>query len=612
MLLALALIALLYLMAWDQRPMADYGLVLDRRWGRHALVGLLIGFGFYATYCAVCCGVGVFTLDFHRVTATNSGKALLAMFAAVPVAALQQIIFSGYLPSTMRDRYRTVFAILVPSLLFGVCGGMPAGDGLFSPVGARLAIGMFLIGTLLCTVRMSLGNLSLPAGVLAGAIMVRRATRKLHLFDFDPLSEWAMWMAPNGDPRQGFLMWGCLLAGITLAALVLWRWGEYKLPAGQPALDASFKRIMPFSNLLGLAPLDVWLAMLWQARFRIGLKYVPRFVVSTIASALNTVLSLPERLLAPLLVKHEVPDPVFIVGVHRSGTTHLHNLLALDPRFCTPRNYQVFNPHGFLTGWLTTLILGPFLTWRRPMDSVQLTAFSPQEEEFAIAAMTRYSPYWLACFPRLFTEHERFIYPDRMTEHERASWSRQFVLFLRKVTFFSRKSPLLKSPYNTARVAALKKMFPRAKFIHIIRHPHATYRSNMHLAEHGWAVFQVQDADSDCSFASRFLTNYRDQEQAFYRDAAKLPAGAVAEVRFEDLETDPIAQLRRLYAELNLDFTPEFERKLQRYLSSIAGYKKNSFRPLPVEQVAIIDAAMGELAARWGYVDSITERRDAA
>jgi hypothetical protein len=27
---------------------------------------------------------------------------------------------------------------------------------------------------------------------------------------------------------------------------------------------------------------------------------------------------------------------VFILGHYRSGTTHLHNLLALDPRFAAP------------------------------------------------------------------------------------------------------------------------------------------------------------------------------------------------------------------------------------------------------------------------------------
>src|SRR5690606_38249651 len=154
--------------------------------------------------------------------------------------------------------------------------------------------------------------------------------------------------------------------------------GEFQLPPGQPAVDISFKRTMPFSNLLGLAPLDLWLKKLREARWNVGLNYLPRLIVTLLASAIDTVLTLPERFLAPLALKHDVPDPVFIVGVHRSGTTHLHNLLSLDERFCTPRSYQVFNPHGFLTGWLTTLALGPFLTWRRPMDSVQFTLFSPQ------------------------------------------------------------------------------------------------------------------------------------------------------------------------------------------------------------------------------------------
>jgi len=608
-LLAIGLIVLLYLMAYDGRPLADYGLIVDRRWKRHALAGLAIGASFYAAYLVLACGAGVFAFTTENISVGRFGKAALAMLASLPLAAVQQVIFSGYLPSTLRDRYSTAVAVLAPSLLFGVCGGMDTGGGLFSPRGAGLAIGMTVIAVLLCQSRLLLGNLSFPAGLLAGAIMVRRATGKLRLLDFEPACEWSYLLAPNGDPRQAPLMWALLGLPIAALAWALLRGHAYKPSADQPALDASFKRIMPFSNLLGLAPLDIWLAKLAQARFRVGPAYLPRAVVSTIGSAINTVLTLPERLLSPLLVKHEVPAPVFIVGVHRSGTTHLHNLLSLDARFCTPRNYQVFNPHGFLTGWLTTLALGPFLTWRRPMDAVQLTAFSPQEEEFALACMTRYSPYWFGCFPKLFAEHERYIYPERMTPRERAAWSRQFTLFLRKVTFWSRKSPLLKSPYNTARVGALRELFPRAKFIHLVRHPHATYRSNMHLAEHGWAVFQVQDADEQHSYASRFLENYRQQETAYCRDAATLPPHDAAELRFEDLEADPVGEVRRIYAELNLEFTPRFERRLKSYLAGIAGYRKNRFQPLPRKQQEAIDAAMGEFARRWGYdVDETRSR----
>ena len=185
---------------------------------------------------------------------------------------------------------------------------------------------------------------------------------------------------------------------------------------------------------------------------------------------------------------------------------------------------------------------------------------------------------------------------------------------MRKVTFWSRKSPLLKSPYNTARVAALREMFPRAKFVHIVRHPHATWRSNMHLAEHGWAVFQVQDADGEASFASHFLHNYRHQEEAYYRDAAELPKEDTAELRFEDLEADPISEVRRLYAELSLEFTPAFQRRLENYLTSIAGYRKNRFQALPPQQQQEIDAVMSEYAARWGYDENheARERNQAA
>ena len=90
------------------------------------------------------------------------------------------------------------------------------------------------------------------------------------------------------------------------------------------------------------------------------------------------------------MLRHRVPDPVLIVGVHRSGTTHLHNLLALDPQFTVPRNVSVLNPFGALVmGWFITPLLGLFMTLRRPMDAMRVHLFSTQEEEFAIAGMTR-------------------------------------------------------------------------------------------------------------------------------------------------------------------------------------------------------------------------------
>ena len=41
--------------------------------------------------------------------------------------------------------------------------------------------------------------------------------------------------------------------------------------------------------------------------------------------------------------------PLFVLGHWRSGTTHLHNLLAQDiDQFAYANTYQVINPHTFL------------------------------------------------------------------------------------------------------------------------------------------------------------------------------------------------------------------------------------------------------------------------
>ncbi|WP_427846519.1 sulfotransferase [Aromatoleum aromaticum] len=41
-----------------------------------------------------------------------------------------------------------------------------------------------------------------------------------------------------------------------------------------------------------------------------------------------------------------IKPPIFVLGHWRSGTTHLHNLLSLDPQFAYPNFYQVTNPRA--------------------------------------------------------------------------------------------------------------------------------------------------------------------------------------------------------------------------------------------------------------------------
>ncbi|MCA9240827.1 MAG: sulfotransferase [Planctomycetales bacterium] len=605
-LIAIALTLLLLMLSLETQPMAAYGIVAECGWRRRALRGLLMGAGAYGACVGIAMVCGVAEVSTESLTGLRIAKTALGMLSAVPIALTQQIIFAGYLVSLLRKDHSPALSVLVPAALFAATATVGRWG---TESGALLMAGLVLLATLLGMLRLWTGSITLSSGVLAGCIMARKFLSKSRLVEFDPDALHAWLLAPHRDPRMGILPMAVLAGAILYVASRLLREGERQAVADQQS-DAAFKRMVPFSNLLSFAPLDRWLVLLWQARFRVGLAYLPRLTVTLIASALNTIISLPERLLAPLLLRHDPPDPVFILGMPRSGTTHLHNLLSLDPRFRSPRNYEVFNPHGFLTGWTTTACLAPVLTWRRPMDSVQMTVTSSQEEEFALAAMGCQSPYWSFCLPREVSRHDAYWQPEGFTTRQQWQWVRNYKLFLRKITCLRRRrTPLLKNPANTGRVKMLRRHFPRAKYIHIVRHPHQVYRSNQRLASQGLVVFQLQDPHPVDNYATRCLENYRELMDSYYEDTKDLPRGTAAEVRYEDLVANPLAAVKNLYAQLNIEVTPEFQRRIDRYLESLKGYQRNQHARLSAEEQAEVDGAMAPYLRQWGYLE---ERRAAA
>ena len=73
-------------------------------------------------------------------------------------------------------------------------------------------------------------------------------------------------------------------------------------------------------------------------------------VVSDLSRKLrNNAALASERLRHPEIDYEEMTQPVFIVGINRTGTTFLHRLLARDPRFWALRGYELAEPvvpHG--------------------------------------------------------------------------------------------------------------------------------------------------------------------------------------------------------------------------------------------------------------------------
>ena len=76
------------------------------------------------------------------------------------------------------------------------------------------------------------------------------------------------------------------------------------------------------------------------------------------------------------------------------------------------------------------------------------------------------------------------------------------------------------------------------------------------------------------------------------RDLSGLPAWRRSEVRFEDLEADPVRALRALYASLDLTFDAEHETRVRSFLDGLRGYRKNSYS-LDPEAASLIRERLG-------------------
>jgi len=157
-----------------------------------------------------------------------------------------------------------------------------------------------------------------------------------------------------------------------------------------------------------------------------------------------------------------------------------------------------------------------------------------------------------------------------------------------------------KSPPHTARIRLLLETFPGARFVHIHRNPYAVYRSFQHYFDTATWYTYLQRPDLE-SINRRILERYTVLYDAFFVERGLIPPGHYHEVSFEELETDPMGQVELLYQKLGLAGFEVFRPKLQRYVDSIAGYKKNVFKDLPAAEREAVAKAWRRSFEEWGY-----------
>jgi hypothetical protein len=355
------------------------------------------------------------------------------------------------------------------------------------------------------------------------------------------------------------------------------------------------------SSLCGITWGD-WLRLLRDNRFAVDLRYAPRAATVTLLSLRNSFWRCVEDGLYRDRVRSvRVPPPLFILGHWRTGTTHLHNLLAVDRRFAFPNNYQVMYPHTFLClERLEAQAFDHLIPEHRPQDNVALGAALPQEDEFALTVLSQCSSHLGWVFPRRQDHYQRYLTFRGVPEGEVRRWKKAFVGFVKKLTWKYGRPLLLKSPPHTARIRLLLDLFPEARFVHIHRNPFTVFQSTRHTQEMILASMRVQDPRC-FDVEEHVLACYDEMYEAFFAERGLIAPGRYHEIGFEELEQDPLGQMQKLYEGLGLDGFADVEPALRGYVASQRDYRKNEFRPLPEPLRERIATRWRRTFVEWGY-----------
>jgi hypothetical protein len=351
-----------------------------------------------------------------------------------------------------------------------------------------------------------------------------------------------------------------------------------------------------------------WLRLLARHRCAVSPGRLPMALAVSALSLANSAAAAVQRARYGRAIAHAAitPAPLFIVGHWRTGTTMLHELLALDPQFRCPTTYECMAPAHFLvTGGLVTRHLGGLLPEHRPLDEMRLRWDLPQEDEFAIGNLGARTPYHAWAFPRQGIPGEQWLDPRGFPAAERERWQAALRSFAGALAVSGAGRLVLKSPTHTARLGPLAEMFPGAQFVHAVRDPYEMVPSLLVAWRRMAAAIGLQTGCRD-DLADYLLRLGENLYRQFDEDRAGLEPGRIVDVRYEDLVRDPAAALDRLYQSFRLPHRDRIVPLVTRYLAAVGEYRTNEHTASP-ELRRRITGIWGGYAARYGYtVDLLT------
>jgi hypothetical protein len=354
-----------------------------------------------------------------------------------------------------------------------------------------------------------------------------------------------------------------------------------------------------------LGRLSAWLHQ-WKEYGSPQKNYLFRSLLIGIACLFSVPLSIIEHTrYSKKILKTKISlPPIFIIGFWRSGTTFLQNILQNDKSIGMLCAWQVAGP-GFYISFEPYLkyFLKKLLPENRPMDNVELSFNTPQEEELALLNVTPYSLYYQMFFPKNAPDiFKKYCLLHGLTKSEQACMKNAYYHLVQKLSLYHKgKQLILKNPANTARISWLLEMFPGARFIYMYRNPYDIFVSCLHLFKTLIPYCQLQDIDEN-NLEPYILMMYTNIMNVYFEQRQKIPVQDLLEIKFEDFEQRPLLWIKKIYDQFHIPGFDNAQSDIILYCQSQRHYKKNTYSFDDKTRIRI-NEQWGSIINKSGYTD---------
>ncbi len=263
----------------------------------------------------------------------------------------------------------------------------------------------------------------------------------------------------------------------------------------------------------------------------------------------------------PEIRQIEIAKPIIVVGLPRSGTTHLLNLLAADSRLRAMPLWESYEPvprPGEQPGagevdpryqrcadqWEMMQQTAPHLAAMHPMDPDHIN----EETELMLSNFASYNFEWFTHSPR-YRDH--YYAMEQLPHYEYMKTVIQVMQF--QQTADRPRQWVLKSPMHLENLPELQQVFPDATFVVTHRDPVSVIQSTITMLAYGQRLNRTRVLIAE--LLEYWVDRIEHLLKACVAQRQYLPPEQSIDVPFHEFMADDMGMVEKIYARTDLRLT---------------------------------------------------------